>query len=144
MAEIAAGRSLRIHEPSLEVSVLKVDAAAERARVAVLTGEGKTTKLLAVEQALAITLVWLGQPTIFYVKLSGIDGGTCRISILKGAVPLASLESKRVGAQRFAGGVQHHRAHRQGHRHQAVTPRADAETCSNGRIVWSQLLIGRP
>jgi hypothetical protein len=103
VAEIAAGRSLRIHEPSLEVSVLKVDAAAERARVAVLTGEGKTTKLLAVEQALAITLVWLGQPTIFYVKLSGIDGGTCRISILKGAVPLASLESKRVGAQRFAG-----------------------------------------
>lgn len=103
VAEIAAGRSLRIHEPSLELSVLKVDGAAEKARISVLTGEGKTAKLLAVEQAFPITIVWRGQPTLVYVKLSGVAGGTCRISILSGAAPLATLESKRVGAQRFAG-----------------------------------------
>ncbi len=59
--------------------------------------------MLSLEQALAARVVIEGRPKILFVKLVEVSHGHCRIAILDSDVPLASLESKRVGAQRFSG-----------------------------------------
>ena len=100
---LGIGSPFRLREPSLEVSINRVSVADGRASVVVLTGEGRTTKMLGIEQAFSFTVVKAGAPHVLIVKLVEVSATECRIAILDSARPLASLESKRVGAQRFSG-----------------------------------------
>lgn len=103
VAHVSLDESFRIGDPSLEITVKRIDASARRARVSVLTGEGPVVKLLAIEQAFPVTVALHGKPRVLFIKLVDIAKTRCRISVLDSSAPLASLESKRVGAQRFAG-----------------------------------------
>lgn len=103
VAMIPKGEHFRMQEPSLEISVRTVDESRGRASLVVLTGEGRETKMLSVDQALSVTVVTDGRPKLLYIKLVEVSATHCRVAMMDAEVPLASLESKRVGAQRFAG-----------------------------------------
>lgn len=103
VALIAPGERFRLSEPSIEVRAQAIASHGNRARVSVLTGEGTTAKLLFTEQAFAVTLVAASKPKVLFIKLVEVADGRCRVAILDSESPLASLESKRVGAQRFSG-----------------------------------------
>lgn len=99
---MTCGGMLRINDPSLEISLRSCDEDEQTGQISIHTGEKKTTKTLGVDQAFQVNVVWDGKPRTLFVKLVSIDGPKARISILNGFKPLASLESKRVGAQRFS------------------------------------------
>jgi hypothetical protein len=103
VALIAKGERFRTGDPALEITVRKIDSLRGRASLTVLTGEGPVTRTLGIEQALSISLATDGRSKVFFVKLVEVSDTRCRVSILDAQTPLASLESKRVGAQRFSG-----------------------------------------
>ena len=103
VVSLAVHSVFRLRSPSLEIVVKRTLQADRKASVSVPTGEGPTTRLLGVEQALPITVVDQGHPRLLFVKLVDVSTTDCRIAILDSAKPLASLESIRVGAQRFSG-----------------------------------------
>ncbi|MDP8223226.1 MAG: hypothetical protein P9L99_07705 [Candidatus Lernaella stagnicola] len=102
VANVEEGADFRILDPSVKVTLRKCDTKLQTAHISVLTGEKITNKTLKIEQAFHFVVVWDGIPRILFVKLVQVNGNKCRISILNSALPLASLESKRVGAQRFS------------------------------------------
>lgn len=102
VVRLAVGPAFRLRSPSLEIVVRKTVPADRKASIAVLTGEGPVTKTLAVEQAFALSVVDRGTSRLLFVKLVEVSATECRIAILDSGRPLASLESKRVGAQRFS------------------------------------------
>lgn len=93
---------LRINDPSLEIELLSCNEKEETGKISVLTGEKKTTKKLSVDQNFPVRVVLDREPRTLFIKLVSVEGNCARISILNGFKPLASLESKRVGAQRFS------------------------------------------
>ncbi|MEK7794523.1 MAG: hypothetical protein AAB353_08330 [Candidatus Hydrogenedentota bacterium] len=102
VAHIQKGHNLRIGNPSLQITLKRHDPLMQQARIGVLTGEGETIKTIAVEQAFPVIVVWGGKASTLFVKLIAVKEQYCRIALLNSASPLASLESKRVGAQRFS------------------------------------------
>lgn len=100
--EAAVGHSLRIPALAMEIKVLKLDAPQRRARISARTEKQVTTKLVTVDHAFPVSVLHHGRQTELRIKLIRITKDRCRISVLRAAEPLASLESKRVGAQRFA------------------------------------------
>lgn len=101
-ALIDNGKYFRMQDPSLEITIRRVDLERGRVSIAVLTGEGRSTRMLSFEQAVPVSVVIKGRPRILFVKLVEVSQSHCRVSVLDAEVPLASLESKRVGAQRFS------------------------------------------
>lgn len=102
VAAIPAGRSVRLRPPELQVTVKKADHERGTARVGVLVGGGETTATLRVDQNLSVEALLDGIPRTIFIKLVQFDGVVARVAVLDGGRPLASLESKRVGAQRFS------------------------------------------
>lgn len=94
---------IRINDPSVEVTLKNLNEAEKNVQISVVTGEKRTTARLGIDQSLQVTVVMDKTPRTLFVKLVEIAGKKARISILNGFKPLASLESKRVGAQRFSG-----------------------------------------
>lgn len=99
--QLGIGATFRLREPSLEISLKRV--AEGRANIAVLTGEGAVAKPLGIEQSFSVVVVKKGVPRVLFIKLVAVSATECRVAVLDSARPLASLESKRVGAQRFSG-----------------------------------------
>ncbi len=102
VAALLAGQSVRLRPPELQVTAKKVDTGRGKARVSVLTGEGEQSVTLAPDGSFTVEAVHDGSSRTIFIKLVQIDGDTARVAVLDGGNPLASLESKRVGAQRFS------------------------------------------
>jgi len=93
----------RIKDPNLQVQVDRVDATRGRARIHIHTGEGTQVKVLGLDQALPVHIKTASGNQTIFIKLAGINEGVVRLSLLDAQRPIASIESKRVGAQRFSG-----------------------------------------
>ena len=102
VAEMSAGKTVRLRPPEIQLTLKKVDRERGKARVSVLTGEGEQSATLAPDHSFSVVVVQDGQPRSIFIKVVEIRGDVARIAILDGGSPLASLESKRVGAQRFS------------------------------------------
>lgn len=102
VASLPAGRAMRLRPPELQVTVKRIDRERGRARISVLVGDGEHTATLGLDQDFSVTALQGGVPRDIFIKLVGFDGALARVAILDGCSPLASLESKRVGAQRFS------------------------------------------
>lgn len=102
VAELPAKKPVRLTPPELQVTVKKVDRVRGTARISVLVGEGEQTVTLAPDHSFSVLALQDGKARSIFIKLVQIDGDLARVAILDGGSPLASLESKRVGAQRFS------------------------------------------
>jgi hypothetical protein len=102
VASMPAGKSVRLRPPELQVKVKKVDRERQAARICVLVGAGEQTATLTADKDFAVEALVDGQARTIFIKLVQLDGDCARLAILDGGSPLASLESKRVGAQRFS------------------------------------------
>ncbi len=88
----------------LEVELRSVDPAARRAQVAVKFGKTAFSRMTMAEgQPCPIGLRKLLHDVNVQVKLAEVTASSARLAALAVMPPVASVESKRVGAQRFAG-----------------------------------------
>lgn len=102
VALIPSGTYVRLSPPELQVTVRRVDSARGTARIHVLVGAGEHSATLGVDDDFSVEALVDGSPRTIYVKLVQLDQNSARVAVLDGGNPLASLESKRVGAQRFS------------------------------------------
>jgi len=92
----------RMLSPSIEINLKSIDFDKKLAKIEICTGETKISKNLKVDQSFQFELVFNNKPNNLFLKLITVNQKNCRISILNGLLPIASIESKRVGAQRFS------------------------------------------
>ncbi len=103
VATINEGQKLRYLNPSIQISIERTDSISNTAFVEISTAEYKQRKKMVSDNAVGFELIVDGVVTKVFLKLISIEGKNCRISLLNSNKPTASLESKRVGAQRFSG-----------------------------------------
>lgn len=92
---LSAGRSYSI-TPSVSIKVVAVDAANQSAKLTYV-GHSKNRATVKAGEILRIA------DTTLLIKFVRVEQNAIRFSVLDISQPLASIESKRVGAQRFSG-----------------------------------------
>lgn len=95
VASVGPGGTFEI-TPGFSIRVIAADVSAQAARVSFVGHAKKRAAILA-----GMTVKVPGSSLL--VKFVRVDSGGLRVSVLDTQCPLASIESKRVGAQRFSG-----------------------------------------
>jgi hypothetical protein len=103
VVELPLNTKLRLISPSLELSLKTINVAQKTIKLVCLANGEKITKQLKLDHSFGLELVFNHQSNPLFIKLVQLNAQECRLSILNALQPVASVESKRVGAQRFSG-----------------------------------------